>query len=67
LLQVREFNLDLRFLSQRLVPASFEFCDHEPVRRIHRIVLTPGARHSIACLLQRQAFLPNPFVASSLQ
>jgi hypothetical protein len=34
LLQGREFSLRLSFIRHCLVPAAFEFRDHEPVRRI---------------------------------
>src|SRR5215470_492778 len=46
--QGREIRFELHLRGQRLVPATFEFRRDEPVRRIHRIILTPGADHFIA-------------------
>jgi hypothetical protein len=46
-LQRPEFGFNLRLTGQRLVPAAFEFRRYESIRRIHRIVLTPGACHFI--------------------
>jgi len=50
-LQCHEFGLKLRLCGQRLVPAAFEFRRHEPIRRIHRIILPPSACHFIARVL----------------
>jgi len=52
LLQRRELGFNLRLRGQRLVPAAFEFRCYEPIRRIHRIILAPGAGHFIARVFQ---------------
>ena len=56
LLQRHELGFNLRLRGQRLVPAAFEFRRHEPIRRIHRIILAPGACHFIARVLNAKAF-----------
>src|ERR1700747_3638520 len=38
LLQCRELRFEVRLRRQRLVPTAFEFCGHEPLRRIHPII-----------------------------
>ena len=50
-LQRHEFGFKLRLRGQRLVPTPFEFRRHEPIRRVHRIILAPSACHFIARVL----------------
>jgi hypothetical protein len=51
LLQCRERRFEVRLGGQRLVPTAFEFCGHEPIRRIYPIILAPCACHFVARLL----------------
>ena len=39
LLQCRQLFFEVRLHGQRLVPTTFEFCGHEPIRRIHAIII----------------------------
>jgi hypothetical protein len=50
-LQRHQLGFNLRLRGQRLVPAAFEFRRHEPIRRIHHIILAPGACHFITRVL----------------
>jgi len=51
LLQRHELGFKLRLRGECLVPAAFELRRHKPIRRIHRIILAPGACHFIARVL----------------
>src|ERR1019366_6416218 len=51
LLQRHQLGFKLRLRGQRLVPAAFELRRHEPIPRIHRIILAPGACHFVARVL----------------
>jgi len=66
-LQRHEFSFKLCFCGQRLIPTAFEFCRYEPIRRVYRVILAPGARHFISRVFQRQRLLLDPIVAYPLQ
>jgi hypothetical protein len=51
LLQRPELGFTLCLRGQRLVLAAFQLRRHEPIRRIHCIVLAPGECHFIARVL----------------